>query len=451
MSHEPNSTEPSVLSALREALESGTMRTARRMVAGLRPGEIARLLESLPVAERRLVWELVDRDSEGEVLVELADDVRDSLIQAMDVEQLVAATEGMAVDDLADLVVDLPEAITQQVIRSMDGQDRQRLREVLAYPEDSAGGLMDTDTTTVRPDVTVEVVLRYLRAHSALPDRTDSLIVVDRDDLYAGVLPITSLLVADPATLVEDLMDSDAPGVHAMTGSADVVRLFEDRDLLSVAVTGDDNTLLGRITVDDVVDVIRDEAEHSLMGAAGLDEDHDLFAPVFQGARRRAFWLGINLLTAFVAASVVDVFQTTIDKVVLLAVLMPIVPSMGGVAGTQSLTIITRAIALGQIEAGNAMTVLRREFTIGLINGLFWAILVAIVTAIWFKTWMIGLLVAVALACNLVIAALCGFFIPMILKRINVDPALAGGVILTTITDVIGYGLFLGLGAMFLL
>mgnify|MGYP001793607298 CR=1 FL=1 len=451
MSHEPNSTEPSVLSALREALESGTMRTARRMVAGLRPGEIARLLESLPVAERRLVWELVDRDSEGEVLVELADDVRDSLIQAMDVEQLVAATEGMAVDDLADLVVDLPEAITQQVIRSMDGQDRQRLREVLAYPEDSAGGLMDTDTTTVRPDVTVEVVLRYLRAHSALPDRTDSLIVVDRDDLYAGVLPITSLLVADPATLVEDLMDSDAPGVHAMTGSADVVRLFEDRDLLSVAVTGDDNTLLGRITVDDVVDVIRDEAEHSLMGAAGLDEDHDLFAPVFQGARRRAFWLGINLLTAFVAASVVDVFQTTIDKVVLLAVLMPIVPSMGGVAGTQSLTIITRAIALGQIEAGNAMTVLRREFTIGLINGLFWAILVAIVTAIWFKTWMIGLLVAVALACNLVIAALCGFFIPMILKRINVDPALAGGVILTTITDVVGYGLFLGLGAMFLL
>ncbi|MEL7296731.1 MAG: magnesium transporter [Pseudomonadota bacterium] len=451
MSHEPNSTEPSVLSALREALESGTMRTARRMVAGLRPGEIARLLESLPVAERRLVWELVDRDSEGEVLVELADDVRDGLIQAMDVEQLVAATEGMAVDDLADLVIDLPEAITQQVIRSMDGQDRQRLREVLAYPEDSAGGLMDTDTTTVRPDVTVEVVLRYLRAHSALPDRTDSLIVVDRDDLYAGVLPITSLLVADPATLVEDLMDNDAPAVHAMTGSADVVRLFEDRDLLSVAVIGDDKTLLGRITVDDVVDVIRDEAEHSLMGAAGLDEDHDLFAPVFQGARRRAFWLGINLLTAFVAASVVDVFQTTIDKVVLMAVLMPIVPSMGGVAGTQSLTIITRAIALGQIEAGNAMTVLRREFTIGLINGLFWAALVAIVTALWFNTWIIGLLVAVALACNLVIAALCGFFIPMILKRINVDPALAGGVILTTITDVVGYGLFLGLGAMFLL
>ncbi|MEN7342235.1 MAG: magnesium transporter [Pseudomonadota bacterium] len=447
----PASNEPSVLSALREALESGTMRPARRMVAGLRPGEIARLLESLPMAERRLVWELVDRDAEGEVLVELADDVRDGLINAMDAAQLVAATEGMAVDDLADLVVDLPEAITQQVIRAMDSQDRQRLREVLAYPEDSAGGLMDTDTTTVRRDVTVEVVLRYLRAHSALPDRTDSLIVVDRDDHFVGMLPITALLVAEPGALVEDLMEADATAVNALAPSAEVVRLFEDRDLLSVAVVGDDGMLVGRITVDDVVDVIREEAEHSLMGAAGLDEDHDLFAPVFQSAQRRAFWLGVNLLTAFLAASVVDLFQETIDKVVLLAVLMPIVPSMGGVAGTQSLTIITRAIALGQIEAGNALAVLRREFAVGLINGAFWAVLVAIVTTVWFDTWEIGLIVAIALASNLVVAALCGFSIPLILKRLNVDPALAGGVILTTITDVVGYGLFLALGAWFLL
>lgn len=448
---DPNTTEPSVLSALRVALESGTMRAARRMVAGLRPGEIARLLESLPVAERLLVWELVNRVDEGEVLVEVADDVRDSLIDSMDAAQLIAAAEGMAVDDLADLVVDLPEAITQQVIRSLDSQDRQRLREVLAYPEDSAGGLMNTDTTSIRPDVSVEVVLRYLRAHLELPERTDSLIVVDRNDCYIGLLPLTVLLVADPITLVEEIMDSDAPAVHAMTGSADVVRLFEDRDLFSVAVIGDENKLLGRITVDDVVDVIRDEAEHSIMGAAGLDEDHDLFAPVVQSAKRRAFWLGINLLTAFLAASVVDLFQGTIDQVVLLAVLMPIVPSMGGVAGTQTLTIITRAIALGQIESSNAMTVLRREFMVGLLNGAFWALLVALVTAAWFGTWMIGILVAVALACNMVIAALSGFAIPILLRRFNIDPALAGGVILTTITDVVGYGLFLGLGAMFLL
>ena len=443
--------EQTVLGALREALESGTMRSARRMVAGLRPGEIARLLESLPVTERRVVWELVNRDVEGEVLVELADDVRDSLLRSMDPEQVVAATEGMAVDDLADLVSDLPEAITRQVLRSLDAQDRERLREVLAYPENSAGGLMDTDTLSVRGDVTVEVVMRYLRAHDELPDRTDLLFVVDRDNRFRGAVALTTLLVADQATLIEELVEPDAVSVNAMTGSLDVARVFEDRDLLSIAVVNDADILVGRITVDDVLDVIREEAEHSLMGAAGLDEDHDLFAPVFQSARRRAFWLGVNLLTAFLAASVVDLFQSTIDKVVLLAVLMPIVPSMGGVAGTQTLTIITRAIALGQIEGSNAAYMFRRELFVGVLNGLFWALLVAIVTAIWFGTWTIGILVAVALSANLVVAALCGFGIPLLLGRLRVDPALAGGVILTTITDVVGYGVFLGLGALFLL
>ncbi|MEO0575892.1 MAG: magnesium transporter [Pseudomonadota bacterium] len=443
--------EKSVLGALREALESGTFRTARRMVATLRPGEIARLLESLPLAERRLVWELVDRDNEGEVLVELADDVRDGLIEAMEVDQVIAATEGMAVDDLADLIADLPEAINREVIRSLDTQDRERLQEVLAYPENSAGGLMDTDTVSVRADVTVDVVLRYLRAHRALPERTDALFVVDRDDHFKGTLALTDLLTADPGADIASLMAPDAVCVNAMLESADVVRLFEDRDLLSVAVVSDENQLLGRITVDDIVDVIRDEAEHSIMGAAGLDEDHDMFAPVFQSAQRRAFWLGVNLATAFLAASVVDMFQATIDQVVLLAVLMPIVPSMGGVAGTQTLTIITRAIALGQIEASNAFAVLRREFTVGLINSFFWALLVAVVTALWFGTWLIGLIVAIALACNMVIAALSGYLIPIVLRKLNIDPALAGGVILTTITDVVGYGLFLGLGAMILI
>ncbi|MEL7024293.1 MAG: magnesium transporter [Pseudomonadota bacterium] len=443
--------EKSTLSSLRDALESGTLRSARRMISGLRPGEVARLLESLPVTERRLVWELVDRDIEGEVLVELADDVRDGLIEVMDTDQLVAATEGMAVDDLADLMADLPEAITREVLRSLDSQERERLREVLAYPEDSAGGLMDTDTISIRGDVTIEVVLRYLRAHASLPDRTDLLFVVDRDDHFLGALPITRLLVADPTSLVDDYIDRQDMSVNVMTDAGEIVRLFEDRDLLSIAVVDEHDHLLGRITVDDVMDVVREEAEHSIMGAAGLDEDHDLFAPVVQSARRRAFWLGINLLTAFLAASVVDMFQATIDQFVLLAVLMPVVPSMGGVAGTQSLTIITRALALGQIERSNALAALRRELSVGLINGVFWAFLVAVVTAIWFNTWIIGLLVAISLAFNLFIAALCGFTIPMLLKRLNIDPALAGGVILTTITDVIGYGLFLGLGAWFLL
>ena len=445
------SSEQSVLSTLRQALEAGTFRSARRMVATLQPGEIARLLESLPVGERRLVWELVDRDSEGEVLVELADDVRDSLIQGMEVDQLVALTEGMAVDDLADLVGDLPEAINREVIRSLDARDRQRLAEVLAYPEDSAGGLMNTDTISVRPDVTIDVVLRYLRALKDIPLRTDSLYVVDREDRCLGELALTDILTAEPGSDVASLMIDDAVSVNAMMPSAEVARVFEDRDLFSIAVVGDAGELLGRITVDDIVDVIREEAEHSLMGAAGLDEDHDLFAPVLQSARRRAIWLGVNLATAFLAASVVELFQATIDQVVLLAVLMPIVPSMGGVAGTQSLTIITRAIALGQIEASNAFAVLRRELAVGILNGVFWAILVAVITAIWFKTWLIGLIVAVALACNLLIAALSGFAIPLILRRLNVDPALAGGVILTTITDVVGYGVFLGLGALILL
>ena len=441
-------TEQSTLGALREALESGTMRAARRMVGSLRPGEIARLLESLPPAERRLVWELVDREYEGEILVELADEVRDGLIAAMDPSQLVAATEGMAVDDLADLIADLPEAITQQVLRSMDAQDRERLREVLSYPEDSAGGLMDTDTISVRPDVSVDVVLRYLRAHEALPERTDCLYVVNRDDTFIGTLSFTALLVQDPAQTVADVMETDSVCINALAPADDVVRIFEDRDLLSLAVVNDDNRLVGRITVDDVVDVIRDQAEHSLMGAAGLNEEDDLFAPVLTSARRRAFWLGVNLLTAFLAASVVDLFQTTIDKIVLLAVLMPIVPSMGGVAGMQSLTIITRAMALGQIESSNARSVLIREFSVGLINGLAWAVLVAIVTAIWFDTWAIGGLIAAALAINLIVAAVAGFFIPLILRRMRVDPALAGGVILTTLTDVVGYGVFLGLGAL---
>ncbi|MEL6367379.1 MAG: magnesium transporter [Pseudomonadota bacterium] len=444
-------TEKSTLGSLRDALESGTLRSARRMIAGLRPGEVARLLESLPVTERRVVWELVDRDIEGEVLVELADEVRDGLLQSMNPDQVVAATGGMAVDDLADLIVDLPEAITAEVLKSLDGQERERLREVLAYPENSAGGLMDTDTISIRADVSIEVVLRYLRAHAFLPDRTDLLFVVDRDDRLLGALPITRLLVADPSALVDEYIERGDISVKVMTESNEIVRQFEDRDLLSVAVVDDDNRLVGRITVDDVMDVVRDEAEHSIMGAAGLDEDFDLFAPVFQSARRRAVWLGINLLTAFLAASVVDLFEATIDQVVLLAVLMPVVPSMGGVAGTQTLTIITRALALGQIERSNAISALRRELSVGILNGVFWALLVAVVTAMWFKTWIIGLLIAVAMACNLFVAAFCGFMIPMALKRLNIDPALAGGVVLTTITDVVGYGVFLGLGAWLLL
>ena len=436
---------------LRELLEGGRMRAAGRMVNSLHPSEVARLLESLPRKKRSVLWELVDSDIEGDVLVEVSDEVRDGLIEGMLTADLIAATEGMEVDDLADLLIDLPEAVTQEVLQSLDKQDHERVKQVLAYDEESAGGLMNVDIVTIRPDVTLEVVSRYLRLVGEITDGTDSIFVVSRDNSYIGSLFLSRLLTGDPNEMVANVMSTDTTPISANTPSTQVVWEFENRDLLSAPVVDDNNRVLGRITVDDVVDVIRDEAEHSLMSAAGLDEEDDMFAPVFQSAARRALWLGVNLCTAFVAAGVVEQFQTTLDKVVLLAVLMPVVPSMGGVAGTQSLTIITRAIALGQINRSNAAWILRKELMVGILNGIGWAIIVSMFTFMWFEEWIIGGIIGAAMIINLFVAALAGFSIPLILKRLNIDPALGGGVVLTTVTDVIGYSAFLGLGAAFLL
>lgn len=439
------------LELLRQQLDSGRMRSARVMVNSLHPSELARLLESLPRKKRAMLWEIIDPEFEGDVLVALSDAVRDSLLEGMATEELVAATEGMEVDDLADLLIDLPETVTQEVLQSLDAQDRDRVRQVLAYDEESAGGLMNVDIVTVRPDVTLEVVSRYLRAVGAIPDGTDSIFVVSRDNGYIGSLYLSRLLTNDPDEMVANVMSTDVMPIPAHAASAQVVWEFENRDLLSAPVVDDDFRVLGRITIDDVVDVIRDEAEHSLMSAAGLDEEDDMFAPVVKSTTRRALWLGVNLGTAFLAAAVVDMFQSAVDKIVLLAVLMPVVPSMGGVAGTQSLTIITRAIALGQINRDNAMGILRKELMVGILNGIGWAFIVAIVTFWWFNEWRIGGIIGAALIINLFVAALAGFSIPLILKRLNIDPALAGGVVLTTVTDVIGYAAFLGLGAALLL
>jgi len=439
------------LQLLREKLDSGGMRSARVMIHSLHPAEIARLLESLPLRERAVLWEMVDSDDEGDVLVEASDEVRDGLIKGMKTEQLIAATEGMELDDLADLLIDLPETVTQKVLQSLDDQDEERLRQVLAYDEDSAGGLMNVDIVTVRPDVTLEVVSRYLRARGEMPDGTDSIFVVDRDNAFVGSLYLSRLLTNDDETLVSSVMSTDILPIPAHTPSTEVVWEFEHRDLLSAPVVDENYHVVGRITVDDVVDVIRDEAEHSLMSAAGLDEEDDMFAPVFKSAARRAIWLGVNLCTAFLAAAVVDIFQTTVDKIVLLAVLMPVVPSMGGVAGSQSLTIITRAIALGQIDRTNAPRILRKELLVGLLNGVGWAVIVAAFTFLWFGNWRIGGVIGAAMMINLFVAALAGFLIPLTLKRMQIDPALAGGVVLTTVTDVIGYMTFLGLGAALLL
>ena len=439
------------LQLLREKLDSGRLRSARLMIHSLHPAEIARLLESVDLQTRAVLWEMVGPEDEGDVLVELSDQVREGHVERMETEDLIAAVEGMELDDLADLLIDLPETVTRNVLQSLDHQDEARLRQVLAYDEDSAGGLMNVDIVTVRPDVTLEVVARYLRARGEMPDGTDSIFVVDRDGTYVGSLYLSRILTQDDETMVSSVMSTEIMPIPAHTPSAQVVWEFENRDLLSAPVVDDAYRVVGRITVDDVVDVIREEAEHSLMGAAGLDEEDDMFAPVVKSASRRALWLGINLGTAFLAAAVVDLFQTTVDKIVLLAVLMPVVPSMGGVAGTQSLVIITRAIALGQIDRTNLHEILRKELAVGLLNGLAWAVVVSVFTYLWFGDWRIGGVIAAAMIINLFIAALAGFVIPLTLKRMQIDPALAGGVVLTTVTDVIGYGAFLGLGALLLL
>jgi len=439
------------LDNLKNRLEGGRMVGARNLINNLLPSELARLIESLPLKERAIIWEMIDLKNKGDVVVEVADEVRDGLIEGMEANDLISAIEGMALDDLADLVADLPETLTQEVIRSLDHQDRERLTQVMAFDENSAGGLMNVDIITVRPDVTVEVVLTYLRNQKAIPTGTDSIFVVNRDNVYKGALLLSSLVTEDPEKSVSEIMSKKIMPILAETTSDEVVWEFENRDLLSAPVIDNDNKLLGRITIDDVVDVIRDEAEHSLMSAAGLDEEDDMFSPATKSAKRRAIWLGVNLATAFLAASVVGIFETTLDKIVLLAVLMPIVPSMGGVAGTQSLTIMTRAIALGHLDKTNTKGIFRKEVLVGILNGILWAMVVGGLTYLWFGEWLLGLVIAGAMTINLIMAALAGFGIPLMLKRLDIDPALAGGVILTTITDVVGYISFLGLGAIFLL
>lgn len=438
------------LAALRSALEQGSMRHGQRMINSMHPAEIASLLESLPPAKREIVWEFVDPEIEGDVLIELNEEVRAELIGGMDAEELIAATEGMEVDDLANLIGDLPEKLNERVLRSMDAQDRERLSAVLGFEEDSAGRLMNLDAVSVRPDVTLEVVLRYMRMRGELPDRTDRLFVVNRHDQYLGGVDITRLLTEDPEKTVGEVMDSAVAGIAPETPARDVAKLFQDRDLVSAAVVSAAGKLLGRITVDDVVDVIRNEADHSVMSMAGLDEAEDMFAGVIRSARRRAVWLSVNLATAFLAASVVGLFEATIEKVVALAVLMPIVASMGGVAGSQTLVLIIRGLALGQVEESNARWLLIREILVGLLNGAVLAAFVGIAAALWFQDWKVGAIIFAALMINLVAAASAGVGVPLMLKRLGIDPALAGGVVLTTVTDTVGFASLLGLGAFFL-
>jgi magnesium transporter len=439
------------LKLLSQALDSGRLASVRRMLNTLTPGEIARVLESLPPEKRTVTWGLVDPEDDGEVLVHVAEEVRDSLLAEMDTAEIVAAADSLDLDDLADLLDDLPAQITEEVLRGMDRENRERLEQVLAYPEDTAGRLMNPDVVTVRADVTVDVVLRYLRMRGELPSHTDHLFVVNRRGQYLGWLALTQLLVGQPEQPVAELIDDSQPAIRADVTVAQVAQEFENHRYVSAPVVDDNNVLIGRITVDDVLDVVREEAEHSVMSMAGMHEEQDMFAPVLVASRRRLIWLGVNLLTAFFSAWVIGHFEATLEKVVALAVLMPVVASMGGVAGTQSLTLIVRGLALGQVSWDNAQALLWREVRVSLINGSLLAIAVGLVAGTWFGDWRIAGVIAAAIALNLLAAAFAGVLIPLVLRRLNIDPALAGGVVLTTVTDVVGFLAFLGLGTMILL
>lgn len=440
---------PSKLELILNHLESGTFMQVRRSINALAPVEIARLIEASPPPSRAILWELIDKEFTGDVVKQLPFDVQNQFLKDMDTKDLVELTEGLEADNTVDILQNLPGQVTAEVLQAMSARDRERISSILDYEEDTAGGLTNPDTITVRPRISLDVVLRYLRRHSELPSSTHSLYVVNKKDEYLGKLPIAKLLTTDPGVTVREVMVTDVQPIPASMPEQEVAKLFEQHDWISAPVVDNHNKLIGHITIDDVVDVIRENADHHLMSLAGLDEDEDTFATVSRTAPRRAVWLGVNLLTAILASSVINIFQGTIDKVVALAVLMPIVASMGGVAGSQTLTVVIRGMALGHIARSNLRWLVLRECMVGLINGTLWAIVMAGIVALWFNDLKMAFILAAAIVINILTSAFAGALLPVLLKRCKIDPALAGGVTLTTVTDVVGFLSFLGLATYF--
>jgi len=439
------------LSRIHRALGEERFDSVDDVLADLEPAEIALLLESLPLSARIRLWERVPGEVDGEVLLHVHDEVRSTLLDDMDPAEIVAATSGLDTTDLADIFEDLPQQVAEDMLRSMDELQRNRLQETLSFEEDSAGRLMRTDTITVRADVSLETVKRFLRWKETVPDNTHALMVVDRRGYFMGVLPLARLVANDPEMAVAQLMDPDVDSIQVTMHSRDVATLFQTHDLASAPVVDAHGLLLGHIVIDDIVDVIRENSEQALMNMAGLDEEEDLFAPVMPSAKRRAVWLGINLITAFLAAWVIGRFEQALDQIVALAVLMPIVASMGGIAGSQTLTLAIRGLALGQISRTNSSWLLRKEIGIAALNGVLWSLVVAVLAVLWFGSVAIGIIIAAALVINMLAAGIAGILIPLMLKRQGIDPALSGSVILTTVTDVVGFMSFLGLATFFLL
>ena len=440
------------LGQLIQDLESDQVAGIRKTLTSLNPPEIARLLESLTVGKRKIIWQLVDQDDEGEILKELVDDVRQNLIEEMDASELIAVTQDMELDDLADLLIDLPEAITEQIITALDQQDQVRLESVMSFEENTAGGLTNPRIVSVRRGITIEVLIRYLRKLRKLPEDTNYIYIINKHNEYLGAVKLVDLFIEDKGKNIEDIMDESVKAFAAKTDSYQVSLDFQDLDITSAPVVDDQNKLLGQITIDDVVDVIQDQVNSEIFNMAGLDDEDDIFAPVLVSSKRRAVWLGMNLITAFIVAGAVGLFQEILGQIVILAVLMPIVASMGGVAGNQTLILVIRGIATQKIQRSNAIKLLIKEGSVALLNGFTWSIVVSVLAVVLFQTpWNIGFIVGAAMLLNILASAIAGVSIPFLLKRVGIDPALAGGVMMTTLTDVLGFITFLGLATLFLL
>ncbi len=435
------------ISFVQEELSKGEFKNLKRMFNGIPPYDIAILIESSSPNNRAIIWQLIDENIEGEVLSNLSDEVREMVLSFMDPVEVAEVIKNLEPDEIADILQDLPETVTAEVLDAMTDQNRQLIKKVLDYPENTAGGLMNTDLILIRPNHTLEVVMRYLRIKKNFPEATDSLFVVSKTNKFRGILSISKILTNSPDKLVKDLMEDETNSINVYSESSEVIRVFEKNDLISAPVTDDQNNLLGRITFDDVIDEIKSEADESLRQISGIDSD--TFEKTSTAIRTRGFWLGTNLLTALIAASVINIFKETLEQVIFLAVLMPIIASMGGVAATQTLTITVRGLALGQIVRANYLYIFNRELMVGISNGFIWAVILSLIACSWFQDWLLAWVICLSMIINLVAGVLSGMGIPILLKGLKMDPAVAGSVIVTTVTDVIGFFSFLGLATYF--
>ena len=417
----------------------------------LHPADMATVLESLPQQERVMVWKLSEPDEDGEVLLEVSDAVRETLIESMGQRELLAAIEDLDADELAELAPDLPKEVVHEVLESLDAEERAQVVSALSYEENEVGALMDFEMVSIRADVSCEVVLRYLRRFESLPDHTDKIFVVDDNDVLQGVLPIRSLLVSDPEELVENVMSTDVVRFRPEDDVEEAAAAFERYDLVTAPVVDNNKKLIGRITVDEMLDVIREESEADMLNMAGLKEEEDLFAPVIDSFKNRWMWLVINLCTAFVASRVIGMFEGSIEKIVALAALMPIVAGIGGNSGNQTITMIVRSLAMGQLNLSQSGRLLRKELGVALLNGIIWGSVMGVVSYLLYGSIGIGLVMVAAMTLNLVLAATMGVLIPVIMEKFGRDPALGSSVLITAVTDSGGFMIFLGLATIFLL